>query len=72
MAPAIEPGGPMHAGSAAFMKWAAAYDEGGLEIRSLRLHNDWLATLPGPVLRLERAATVESNLAAVLRALPAG
>jgi len=69
---AIEPGGAMHAASAAFMKWAAGYDEGGLEIRSLRIHNEWLATLPGPLVRLEGEATVESNLAAVLRALPAG
>jgi adenylate kinase family enzyme len=69
---AIEPGGAMHAASAAFMTWAAGYDEGGLEIRSLRLHSDWLAALPVPVLRLEGEATMESNLAAVLRALPAG
>jgi len=68
---AIEPGGAMHAASAAFMMWAAGYDEGGLEIRSLRLHNDWLAALPVPVLRLEGEATMESNLAAVLCALPA-
>lgn len=67
---AIAPGGPMHAGSLAFMQWAAGYDEGGLEIRSLRIHNDWLAALPGPVLRLEGEPTVETNLAAVLRALP--
>lgn len=68
---AIEPGGAMHPASAAFMIWAAGYDEGGLEIRSLRLHDDWLAALPGSVLRLEVEATVESNLAAVLRALTA-
>lgn len=68
----IAPGGAMHTGSVAFMKWAAAYDEGGLEIRSLRLHHDWLATLPSPVLRLEGEASVEANLAAVLRDLPDG
>ena len=71
-AEAIGPGGAMHAGSVAFLEWAAGYDEGGLEIRSLRIHNDWLATLPGPVLRLEGDATVEANLAAVLRVLPTG
>ena len=68
----IASGGAMHADSVAFLKWAADYDEGGLEIRSLRLHNDWLATLPGPVLRLEGEASVEANLAAVLRALSPG
>lgn len=68
-AEALGPGGAMHAGSVSFMEWAAAYDGGGLEIRSLRVHNAWLATLPGPVLRLERSASVEANLAEVLRAL---
>jgi adenylate kinase family enzyme len=68
-AEAIGPGGAMHAGSVTFMEWAAGYDDGGLETRSLRVHNNWLATLPGPVLRLEGPATVEANLAEVLRAL---
>jgi adenylate kinase family enzyme len=68
-AEALSPGGAMHAGSVSFMEWAAAYDGGGLEIRSLRVHNAWLATLPGPVLRLERPASVEANLAEVLRTL---
>lgn len=71
-AEAIGPGGAMHAGSVGFLKWAVGYDEGGLETRSLRIHNDWLATLPGPVLHLEGDATVEANLAAVLRVLPTG
>ena len=65
----IGPGGAMHEGSTEFLAWAAGYDEGGLEIRSLRVHNEWLATLPGPVLRLERVASVEDNLAAVLDVL---
>jgi len=67
----IAPGGAMHKGSTEFLAWAAGYDEGGLEIRSLRVHNEWLATLPGPVLRLERVASVEDNLVAVLDALAA-
>ena len=67
----IGPGGAMHKGSTEFLAWAAGYDEGGLEIRSLRVHNEWLTTLPGPVLRLERVASVEDNLAAVLDALAA-
>jgi adenylate kinase family enzyme len=70
---AISPGGAMHAGSIAFLQWAAGYDEGdleeGSEYRCLRVHNAWLAALPGPVLRLEGAATVEANLARVLAAL---
>jgi hypothetical protein len=59
----------MYAGSQEFLEWAAGYDDGGLENRSLRRHNEWLATLPGPVLRLEGVATVEANLVRVLAAL---
>ena len=70
---AIGPGGAMHAASTAFLQWAAGYDDGALEqgseYRCLRVHNAWLAGLPGPVLRLESAATVEANLARVLAAL---
>jgi adenylate kinase family enzyme len=70
---AVGPGGAMHAGSTAFLQWAAGYDEGDLEkdseYRCLQMHNAWLAALPGPVLRLESAATVEANLARVLAAL---
>jgi hypothetical protein len=71
-AEAIAPGGPMHGGSVEFLQWAASYDEFGLENRSLRMHAEWLATLPGPVLRLEGVATVEANLARVLAALDGG
>ena len=70
---AIGPGGAMHAASTAFLQWAAGYDEGdleqGSEYRCLRVHNAWLAALPGPVLRLEGEATVEANVARVLAAL---
>jgi len=65
----ISPGGLLHAGSTEFLEWAAGYDEFGLENRSLRVHNEWLARLPGPVLRLDRVTSVEDNLAEVLRAL---
>jgi adenylate kinase family enzyme len=65
----ISPGASMYAGSQEFLEWAAGYDDGGLENRSLRRHNEWLATLPGPVLRLEGVATVEANLVRVLAAL---
>ena len=43
---ALAPGGAMHAPYTAFMAWAAAYDDGGLELRSRRLHEQWLRSLP--------------------------
>jgi len=42
----ILPGGDMDELSQAFLAWAASYDEGGLDIRSRRLHDQWLRTFP--------------------------
>jgi hypothetical protein len=63
---AVEPGGAMHARSEAFIAWAAGYDE-GLDVpeRCRRLHEEWLAALPCPVLRLEDTASVEERLARI-------
>jgi adenylate kinase family enzyme len=60
---AIDPRGPLHARSEAFIAWAAGYDE-RLEPpeRCRRLHEQWLATLPCRVLRLEGTASVSENL----------
>jgi hypothetical protein len=60
----------MYEGSEAFLAWAAGYDE-GLDVpqRCRRLHEEWLAALPCPVLRLEGIDSVEANLARVLTAL---
>jgi adenylate kinase family enzyme len=62
---AVEPGGAMHRASQEFLDWAARYDEGGMEIRSRRLHEAWLAALPCPCLRLEGPGTVDEHLARV-------
>jgi adenylate kinase family enzyme len=60
---AVEPGGPLHERCEQFLAWAAGYDE-GLDIpeRCRRLHEQWLARLPCPVVRLEDAASVEERL----------
>ena len=55
----------MHATHTEFMSWAAAYDDGGMEMRSRRRHEAWLAALPCPVLRLEGEAPLEESLARV-------
>ena len=62
--PAVEPGGPLHDRTEAFLAWAATYDE-GLEPpeRCRRLHEEWLAALPCPVVRFHDAASVEEHLA---------
>ncbi len=65
----IEAGGDMAAANVEFLKWAAAYDVAGLEQRSLALHEDWLATLKVPVLRLDSADPLEDLVFVVLSRL---
>jgi hypothetical protein len=64
---AIAVGGRLYRAHTAFIAWAAAYEDGGLEIRSLRLHEQWLTELPCPVLRLTDGGPIEAHLDAVLR-----
>lgn len=53
----------------AFLEWAAQYDEGPSEGRSLAKHNAWLAQRSSPVLRLEGDESVAKKVAHVRRAL---
>jgi hypothetical protein len=62
----ILPGGDMYEQSQAFLVWAASYDEGGLDIRSRRLHAQWLRTLPCPIVCFEGACTIEEHLAVLM------
>jgi hypothetical protein len=59
----ILPGGDMYEQSQAFLAWAASYDDGDLNIRSRRLHEQWLGTLPGPILCFEGEYSIEEQLA---------
>jgi hypothetical protein len=62
----IEPGGDMYEQSHAFLAWAASYDDGGLDIRSRRLHEQWLGTLPCPIICIEGECTLEEQLAVLM------
>lgn len=53
--PRIAAGGDMAEGHRIFLEWAAAYDTAGPDQRSRALHEEWLATLPCQVLRLDSA-----------------
>jgi adenylate kinase family enzyme len=55
----IRPGGDMAAGSAEFIAWAAEYDTGMPEGRSLAAHEAWLAARTLPLLRLDSATPVD-------------
>jgi len=65
----ILPGGSMHDASAAFLRWAAAYDSAGAEQRSRELHRQWLDGVKAPVLRIEGDTSVARRLALVNSAL---
>ncbi len=55
----------------AFLAWAAQYDAGPPEGRSLAKHRAWLATRTCPVLELRGEASVDDQVAAVRRWLGA-
>jgi hypothetical protein len=56
----------MYEVSQAFLTWAAAYDEGGLDSRSKRLHDRWLSTLPCPILCFEGEYSIEEQRAVLM------
>lgn len=62
----ILPGGDMAESYRTFMEWAEAYDTAGPDQRSRALHEQWLRTLPCPVLRLESTQPVAMLAEAVL------
>jgi hypothetical protein len=62
----ILPGGDMYEQSQAFLAWAASYDSGGIDIRSRQLHEQWLGTLPCPILCIEGEYSIEEQLAVLL------
>jgi len=53
-----------------FLEWAAQYDAGPYEGRSLAKHRAWLRDRCCPVLELEGDMTVDDRMAAVLACLP--
>ena len=62
----ILPDGDMYETSQAFLAWAASYDEGGLDMRSRQRHDQWLRTLPCPILCFEGAHSIEEQLAVLM------
>ena len=69
---ALAPGGAMHDAHVAFMNWAAGYDKGGDDMRSRRRHEQWLAALPCPCIRLEGLLTVEEQVIQLEKVLAGG
>jgi adenylate kinase family enzyme len=59
-------GGDMYEQSQAFLVWAASYDAGGLDIRSTRLHEQWLSTLPCPIVCFEGEYSIAEQIAVLM------
>jgi len=62
-ADALAPGGRMHEASEAFMRWAEQYDTADESIRSLVVHEKWLAGLACDCSRLEGDLSLEERIA---------
>ena len=63
---ALQPGGAMHDVHREFLEWAAQYDDGALPGRSLPRHEEWLAGLRIPVLRLDGTRPTHELVAQIL------
>lgn len=68
----IMPGGDMYDEHQRFIKWASEYDDGGLEMRSRRSHDEWQKMLKCKLLVLSGEDTPESNLGYILSELKEG
>jgi adenylate kinase family enzyme len=69
---AIAAGGKLHRAHVEFLDWAERYDTGGVDMRSRTLHEEWLARLPGAVLRLEDNQSVADQLAQIEASVKGG
>jgi adenylate kinase family enzyme len=62
----IMPGGDMYEQSQAFLEWAASYDDGDVNMRSRRLHDQWLGKLPCPVVCIEGEYATQEQIEALM------
>ncbi len=62
-------GGSLYEQSQAFLSWAALYDHAGTEVRSKSSHEQWLAELACPILRIEGDYSTEERIAMVMDVL---
>ncbi len=50
----------MHENVQEFLAWARRYDDGGLDVRSRALHEQYIAKLTCPVIEIDSAQPVDS------------
>lgn len=54
-------GGDMYQNHLDFMEWAAAYDDGGLDMRSKQEHDEWEKLLRCQIIKVDGSRSVDSN-----------
>ncbi|HEY8890211.1 MAG TPA: hypothetical protein VIM70_08130 [Clostridium sp.] len=65
----IEPGGKKYNQFLEFIEWASQYDDGGIDIRSKALHQEWLSSLTCPIVRLEGDLSVQERVNSILKVI---
>lgn len=65
----IDPDGDLYGHYQAFIAWAAAYDDGELDMRSRAKHDEWQKLLACPQIALDGSLSVEKNAEIVLQNL---
>lgn len=68
----IDIGGDMYSAHINFLDWAAAYDEGGVDIRSKRKHDIWQKQLLCPFIVLDGSIPTEKNFEMIKDKLVSG
>jgi adenylate kinase family enzyme len=56
----VAPGGARHQQVEDFVEWAAHYEDGTREGRTLKRHEDWMTKLACPVLRLDGTSPIKT------------
>jgi hypothetical protein len=63
---ALPLGGDMYQTHLAFMEWATAYESDRLDLRTRARHEQWMTTLPCPILRLSGKLSTSDQVSVVL------
>lgn len=65
----IKEGGDMHQTHLDFVKWASNYDNGGMNMRSKKLHDAWLERISCKVLRIEGEFEIIEKIEKIIKYL---
>lgn len=61
----ISPGGDMYNEHIKFLDWAAQYDDGGNDMRSYAMHENWLKSIKCPIKRVDGTCPADEILSKI-------